>query len=149
MTSMKVHPAMVGVALALVLTACGSSGPGAIADGSYKAYAVSSGATPDAMLVIEGSSVTLTQDGTQSDFTMTDGTTEYTVCGTDGSGTPSPLGADMTVGDVDMVNPAIYGDCGQTSPNRVTVVDLDSALGSGGIGFASWAEFCDVNDSDC
>ena len=36
------------------------------------------------------------------------------------------VGTPLTVGSVALSAPAIFGDCGQTTPKRLTLVDLDS-----------------------
>ena len=52
------------------------------------------------------------------------------------------------IGDLELAEPAIFGDCGEARPIRVTVVDL-SAVGDGQFPFQRWAEFCDIADADC
>ncbi len=55
----------------------------------------------------------------------------------------------MTVGDLTLVAPAMFGDCGDSAPELVTVVDLDSATESGPLPFSRWIEFCNVESADC
>ena len=50
--------------------------------------------------------------------------------------------------DVRLEAPAVFGDCGVTTPVRVTIVDLD-APGEGRPPYARWVEFCLAADSDC
>lgn len=47
----------------------------------------------------------------------------------------------ITIGRVTVRRPALFADCGATSPKRITLVDLDRR--------ELWAEFCDVADPDC
>ncbi len=134
--------------LTLGVTACGTSSPAAIEDGSYVAYGSSDDAVPEASMEIAGDSVTITEAGMQQSLTKTKGIVEYTVCGTDGVGAPSPLEPGFTVGLLAFTNPAIYGDCGVTAPKRVTIIDLDSVEPDGST-FSRWLEFCDISDADC
>jgi hypothetical protein len=49
-----------------------------------------------------------------------------------------------------LASPAVVGDCGQTTPKRVTLVDLDSYDEAGGpFKYTRWVEFCDTTDPDC
>lgn len=136
-------------ALALLAAACSSSGPAAVSDGNYLGYASSAGTAPAATLSITGSSLTVDQGGSSSPYTISDGTAEYTVCGDGGTGTPSPLSGAMAVESIEMAEPAIFGDCGITAPDRVTIVDLDSFDDTLGFPFTRWVEFCDTSDDDC
>lgn len=138
----------VGV-LALLAAACSSSGAGPVSDGSYVGYASSAGTAPAATLSIAGTSLTVDQGGSSTPYTISDGAAEYTVCGDGGTGTPSPLSGAMTVESIELAEPAIFGDCGITAPDRVTIVDLDSFDDTLGFPFVRWVEFCDTSDDDC
>lgn len=59
-----------------------------------------------------------------------------------------PLDIPLSVGEVDLGSPAVYGDCGQTSPERVTLVDLESRADTLPP-FSSWVEFCLGSEPDC
>jgi len=74
--------------------------------------------------------------------------TEYVLCPPDGKGSPRPLGTPVEVGGVQLASPALFGDCGQAKPVRVTLVDLDATT-DGAFPFQIWAEFCDTKDPDC
>ena len=138
-------------ALALLLAGCGS-GPDEIGSGSYRLWATSEAsaeqAQPDAGLVIESSSVTLSLGSDSTTVPLGQPGDEYVVCPPSGTGAPQPLGAPMVIGDLELAEPAIFGDCGDASPRRVTVVDL-SSVGDGQFPFQRWAEFCDIADADC
>lgn len=124
---------------ALALAGCGgvdvssASAPAGVSDGSY-AYLASSapGNAPAALLTIDGDTLTLT--GEAGAVTTTTGE----------PATP------LTIGSVHLAAPALFGDCGQTTPKRVTLVDLDSYDEAGGpFGFTRWVELCDTSDADC
>ncbi len=59
------------------------------------------------------------------------------------------LDAPLSVDGVVFTRPALVGDCGQTTPVRVTLVDLDATDTSLRFPFTRWAEFCDLTDPDC
>jgi hypothetical protein len=147
----------VGLGAVLLLAGCSggsdgdSQGPAAIADGSYQLLATSTSQEPDATvsLQITGDSVVLTQgSGTVEGNLGQPGTTEYVLCPPDGKGSPRPLGTPVDVGGVQLASPALFGDCGQTKPVRVTLVDLDATT-EDAFPFQNWAEFCDTKDPDC
>jgi hypothetical protein len=49
-----------------------------------------------------------------------------------------------------MTRPALFGDCGQTTPQRVALVDLDSLNQEPRpMPFTRWVEFCNTADRDC
>ncbi len=73
---------------------------------------------------------------------------QYVLCPPGGQGSPRPVDAAVQVDGLQMRQPALFGDCGQTSPSRVTLVDLASTT-DGAFPFAVWAEFCDSADPDC
>jgi hypothetical protein len=141
---------------ALVLLAgCSSSGqsadgPQPVADGSYAFLASSAGGTGSATLEISGNQVTLAQDGSSTTGTMGAVATEAVLCPPSGKGQPVELDASLTVGELALAAPAIFGDCGGVTPKRVTVVDLDSYdEGAGPFSYTRWVEFCDTTDPDC
>jgi hypothetical protein len=141
-----------GLPVAAVLLAGCQSGPASVADGSYTSYAVGSGVgeLPSTGLVIRGDTVTLTGPGLEASARVGAGSGEYILCPPDGKGTPLPVGQAITIGTLTLTRPAIFGDCGQTRPLRVTLVDLASADGQGGpFPFTRWVEFCDTSDADC
>ncbi len=137
-----------------VLTGCGSGGSGGpadVADGTYRLYATSDGPSVDAdsapVLEIGGETVRLS-DGDQS-ATLGDPAEDWVLCPPSGQGAPVRLDTALTVGDLVISSPALFGDCGATRPERVTVVDLDSVDTDLAFPFERWAEFCDVDDVDC
>jgi hypothetical protein len=141
----------------LALAGCGgsgdstSSGPAPISDGAY-AYLASSagGGAQAATLTIAGGTLTLTGDAGPVTATIGEPATEAVLCPPSGKGQPAEVGAALTVGSVSLASPAIFGDCGQTTPKRVTLVDLDSYDEAGGpLKFTRWMEFCDTSDPDC
>ena len=145
---MRFRLGIVGVAAAaLVLGACGSSSI-VVEDGDYRSLASSESSTPEAIMVIDGSALTLTVDGTATRATIEGSGSSYVVCPPDTSAEVLPLDGAVTIGAISFARPGIFGDCGITTPVRVTIVDLDSESG-GGFPFARWIEMCDVTDPDC
>ena len=147
----------IGLGAVLLLAGCSggsdgdSLGPAAVADGSYQLLATSASQEPDATvsLQITGDSVVLTQGSATVEGTLGQpGATEYVLCPPDGKGSPRPLDAPLDVGGVRLTSPALFGDCGQTKPVRVTLVDLDATT-EASLPFQDWAEFCDTKDPDC
>ncbi len=147
----------IGLGAVLLLAGCSggsdgdSQGPAAIVDGSYKLLATSTSQAPDATvsLQITGDSVVLTQGSGTVEGTLGQlGATEYVLCPPDGKGSPRPLGTPVEVDGVQLASPALFGDCGQTKPVRVTLVDLDATTDAP-LPFQNWAEFCDTKDPDC
>lgn len=138
---------------ALLLAGCSSSGPADVASGDYRAFAASDavGATPEATLSVSDSAFTFTPtDGARASATSSPGTAEFVLCPPDTTGTPTLLGPSLTIGTVTLQQPAVFGDCGQTTPKRITVVDLASASTDvGPFPFTRWIEFCDTADPDC
>ena len=146
---MRFRLGIVGVtAAALALGACGSSSI-AVQDGEYRSLASSESSTPEATMVVDGSSLTLTVDGTATQATIGGSGSSYVVCPPDSSAEVRPLDTSMTVGAIAFARPGIFGDCGITTPVRVTIVDLDAETTTGGFPFARWLEMCDVTDPDC
>ena len=76
------------------------------------------------------------------------GDTQYVLCPPGGRGSPQPLDIPIEDGGLTLEQPALFGDCGQVRPTRVTVVDLASTTDQA-FPFATWAEFCDTTDPDC
>lgn len=147
------HTAAIVVSV-LVLASCGGdtpSGPDLPADGSYSAYASSqTGALPDSTLEITRNEVVILEERGSVQVARSDGETSYLLCPPSGRGTPEPLDQSVTVGGETFTSPALFGDCGVTSPRRVTLIDLDSFDGGEtAFPFTRWIEFCDVTDSDC
>jgi hypothetical protein len=141
--------------LAVVLAGCSSSadstgGPAPVGDGSYAFLASSTGGTQTASLEVSGSELTLTQDGTSTMATIGAAAPEAVLCPPSGKGQPQQIDVALSVGEVSLASPAIFGDCGEVTPKRVTVVDLDSYDEAGGpFGYTRWVEFCDTADPDC
>jgi len=135
-----------------LLSAC-SSAPAAVDDGTYRAFAASGelGRTPEASVEVRDDRLTFTTPaGPEFVADASRGTQDFVVCPPQGSGTPDPLSAPLTLDGVTFERPAVFGDCGQTTPARITVVDLESgAEGSGPFPFTRWIEFCDTADPDC
>ena len=139
------------------LAGCGGSdgsssgGPAEVSDGAY-AYLASSagGSAPAATLTIAGDTLTLTGDAGPVTATIGEPAAEAVLCPPSGKGQPAKVGTALTVGSVALASPAIFGDCGQTTPKRVTLVDLDSYDEAGGPSkYTRWVEFCDTTDPDC
>lgn len=145
--------AALGIAVALTLTACSDGGPAPLADGTYRLFATSESGTSEGVvggeLVLAGDTVTVTSEGEEVSLTLGDAAGTYVVCPPSQEGSPLALGGPANIGGIDMTEPAIYGDCGETSPARVTVVDLADIDESQQFVFTRWAEFCDVTDPDC
>jgi len=150
---------VLGAGLGLVLALGGCSGgsdgsargPAALSDGTYRLLATSASQDPDPTVTLEiiGDTVELTQgtDSVQGALGQA-GSGEYVLCPPDGTGSPRPLGSPVEVGEVRLANPALFGDCGTTTPVRVTLVDL-SVTTDQVFPFQNWAEFCDTTDPDC
>jgi hypothetical protein len=136
--------------VSLVATACGGASGAEISDGTYRAFAVAEGEVPDAELSIDGQSLALMGANRTIEMTLEADGESYPVCGTDRDDDVFALGTAVTVGDVDYTRAGLFGDCGVTTPVRVTLVDLESYDETlGVVPFARWAEFCDVTDPDC
>ena len=144
--------ATVATSAAMLLSGCQQSGPASVTNGQYRLYATSTGESqlPDSTLVVEDSTVTLTQGGEVTEVATGEPGEEYTLCPPRGAAAPTPLAGPVAVGDLLLSNPAVFGDCAQAAPARVTVIDLASfEEGAGGLPFARWVEFCDTDDPDC
>lgn len=146
-----------GLVLAIALGACSGSsqaeaqGPAALSDGTYRLLATSTSQDPDPTVTMQitGTTVELTQGTGSVQATLGQaGSDEHTLCPPNGTGSPQPLGSPVEVDGVQMTDPALFGDCGQTAPVRVTLVDL-SATTDEAFPFQNWAEFCDITDPDC
>ena len=141
----------------LALAGCGGSedsssgGPAEVPDGAYAYLASSAGGNaPATTLTIAGDTLTLTGDAGPVTATIGEPATEAVLCPPSGKGQPATLGTPVAVGSVALSSPAIFGDCGQTTPKRVTVVDLDSYdEAAGPFTYTRWVEFCDTTDPDC
>ncbi len=140
-----------GLATALLLVGC-QAGPQSVPAGSYRLLAdatTTSPATP-ADLTITADAVTLTVDGTASNTNIGAATSDYLLCPPSGKGTARALSTPLTINGTEFTHPAIYGDCGQAKPTRVTIIDLDSHNdGATKPPFTRWAEFCNTTDPDC
>ncbi|MBI1349655.1 MAG: hypothetical protein GC156_00885 [Actinomycetales bacterium] len=142
--------ALAAAAPMLLLLAGCQSGPADIADGQYRAYATSGTTDPQASLVVNGDQLVVTTATGDETVTIGDPGDSYTLCPPDGSGRPRLLRGVMTIGDVVLQQPAIFGDCETTAPSRLTIVDLasfDASLGP--FSFGEWVEFCDTRDPSC
>ena len=136
---------------ALALTGC-QSGPAAVGNGDYRAYAASDevGAVPPVTLVIDGSTLTFGENDVLTTAELGNAAGEFVVCPPSGRGSPTVLGPALSLGTTGFQSPAIVGDCGNTAPARVTVVDLASTSDQEGpFPFTRWVEFCDTTDPDC
>lgn len=100
-------------------------------------------------MTIAGDRVTITEDDGTSVYAMSPGSEEYVVCPDEVKGVPSPLDRSLAVGDVLLLRPAVFGDCGGVRPERVTLVDLASREDPLAFPFTRWVEFCDVVEEDC
>lgn len=145
----------VASAALVALAGCGTSGqsaggPAPVGDGSYAFLASSAGGTGPATLDIAGQELTLTQAGASTKGTIGEAAPETVLCPPAGKGQPLRVDASLSVGTVELAAPAIFGDCGQVTPKRVTVVDLNSFdTAAGPFGYARWVEFCSTGDPDC
>ncbi len=138
--------------LAVALLAGCQSGPAAVGDGSFRAFAAAPEvrALPAVMLTIDGSTLTLGEGVVLTSVESRDGDAEYVVCPPDGTGVPATMGDPLRLGTVTFEEPAVFGDCGTVSPRRVTIVDLASLDDAAGrFPFTRWVEFCDTTDPDC
>ncbi len=107
--------------------------------------------TPDATVTVDGGQFTFTPAGGPDIIaSASPGTESFVVCPPDAKGTPDLLGASLTLGQATLQQPAVFGDCGQTQPERITVVDLASVNADAGpLPFTRWIEFCNTTDPDC
>lgn len=144
------------VAAIVLLLAAGcadDASPAPVQDGSYRLFATSESTTIDAAgapgLQIDAAAVRLTDGADTSTVTLGELTEQRVVCPPSGEGSPQSLDAPLRVDGVTFTRPALFGDCGQTTPVRVTLVDLGSTDSSLKFPFTRWAEFCDVTDPDC
>lgn len=146
--------AALALSAALIATACGGDdgggGPEAVSTGSYRAYASSSGgAVADASLEVDADRVVVSSGPGVTESALGSEQGSYLLCPPDGSGPVRPLSIGLTIGTVDLEEPAVFGDCGVTTPRRVTVVDLASLDEGLAFPFTRWVEFCDVTHPDC
>lgn len=149
--------ALAGGVLVLGIAACGqANGPEAIADGSYAVLnsslggAAASGQAKVATLGITGPELTLTQGTTRTKATIGEAAEAGVLCPSEGKGEPRRLSGPLTVGQLTLSAPAVFGPCPGVSPSRVTVVDLDSVDASQvPFSYTRWVAFCDTGDSDC
>lgn len=135
----------------LLLAGCQAS-PQAVAPGEYNLFATSEMTSPaaDARLAVKDQVVTIESGSNTWESTLGAPSQSVVLCPPSGPGAPATLGAPLTLGDLQLTRPAIFGDCGQTKPIRVTVVDLDSYNnGETRFPFTRWAEFCKTTDPDC
>ncbi len=151
MTTRTLATAIAGVAAALFLTGC-QSAPQGVPAGSYRLLADATTTSPGspAELTVTANAVTLAADGTTASADLGAATSSYTLCPPSGTGTARQLSASLTINGTYYTHPAIYGDCGQTKPVRVTIIDLDSYNNdTTKLPFDRWAEFCNTADPDC
>ena len=155
MTTRTPAGALAGALMLIGLAGCsssddGSGGPGQVADGSYVFLASSAGGTPAATLEIAGQELTLVEGATTTSATVGAAVPEAVLCPPSGKGQPQSIDTPLTVGGISLSTPAIFGDCGQVTPVRVTLIDLDSYDEAGGpFGYTRWVEFCNTTDPDC
>jgi hypothetical protein len=127
--------------------------PAQVQDGSYRLFATSESTSVDAAgaseLLIDADTVSLTDGANTSTVVLGEPTDERVVCPPSGEGSPLSMDVPLSVDGVTFTRPALFGDCGQTTPVRVTLVDLESTDTSLRFPFTRWAEFCDVTDPDC
>lgn len=143
------RPVIVLLSLALAVAACGGTSA-EITDGSYRTFAAADGAGPDLSLDVDGDALTFTGPGGTTEATLGESAGSYPVCGPDQDAPVLRVGTPVMVGDDEWADPGLFGDCGITSPVRVTLVDLDSLDDSlGVVPFARWVELCDLADPDC
>jgi hypothetical protein len=136
--------------LSLVVSACGGTSAAEISDGSFRAFAVADGEVPDLSLSIDGDVLSFSSSGEDVEATLAADGDTYPVCGTDREDEVFEVGTTITVGDAEYTSPGLFGDCGVTTPVRVTLVDLDSFDDDlGVVPFARWVELCDTTDPDC
>ena len=145
----RVAALLVAVPMALLLAAC-QGGPVDVADGQYRAYAWSGTTDPQASIVVDGDQMVVTTGAGDETLTIGDPGNSYVLCPPDTSGRPLLLRGVLTVGDLTLQQPAVFGDCGVTSPSRITLIDMTSYDPSQGpFPFTEWVEFCDIRDADC
>ncbi len=137
-------------AIAPGLAGCSADGPDDVQDGRYVLYASSAGSADGetAELTIDGDAVRVTTSSGTTEATLGEPTDPAELCPGGGRGRPIRLEAEITAGAVTLGGAAIYGDCGATSPVRVTVVDLGSRSDELPP-FSRWVEFCLASDPDC
>lgn len=139
------------VAALLLLTGC-QAGPQLVAPGAYRLLSTSSSTSPStsAALAVVANTVTVTTGSDTWTSVIGEPGQSVVLCPPSGRGAPSALGEPLSLGEIELTRPAIFGDCGQTRPRRVTVVDLDSYNGGETRPpFTRWAEFCNTVDPDC
>lgn len=137
------------LALALTAAGCGTQGPAPARDGTYRLLATSTGDPPDgsAAVIADGTLTLVTSAGTTI-ATLGEKAPRAVLCPDERTGQPVRLAARLAVAGVEFTSPAVFGDCGVTSPSRITVVDLDAPADSLPA-FRRWAEFCLTADPDC
>jgi hypothetical protein len=142
------NPLLAAVAV-VILAGCGSSSPAAVVDGTYEEFAASDGASSEASLTISGSSFVLATEAALVEASLAESGPSFVVCPPDGEGEVRLMSKPFTIGGIDFSAPGVFGDCGETRPVRVTVVDVDSADPGLAFPFTEWVELCDMTDPDC
>ncbi|MGA7690254.1 MAG: hypothetical protein WCA29_13610 [Jiangellales bacterium] len=142
------------VATMLLAAGCGDgASAAAVQDGTYRLFATSAQggltAAGAPQMTIADDTVTLTEGADTATATLGEPTGQLVVCPPSGQDSPVSLDRPLSVGAVGFRRPALVGDCGQTTPMRVTLVDLAAPDTSLGFPFTRWAEFCDLTDPDC
>ena len=138
----------------MLATGCAvGASPAAVQDGTYRLFATSDQggqvAAGAPVLTIALDRVTLTEGADTTPAAFGEATEPLVVCPPSGRGSPVSLDAPLSVDGVVFTRPALVGDCGQTTPVRVTLVDLDATDTSLRFPFTRWAEFCALTDPDC
>jgi hypothetical protein len=138
----------------LLAAGCGdSASPAAVQDGAYRLFATSAqggqvaAGAPELTIAVDR--VTFTEGADTTTAAFGEATEPLVVCPPSGQGSPVSLDAPLSVDGVVFTRPALVGDCGQTTPVRVILVDLDATDTDLGFPFTRWAEFCDLTDPDC
>ena len=133
---------------ALLLAGCGADGPTDPEDGDYRFLAASTPEVPYATVTVADGGLVLSTDGGDTRSAIGEPAEESELCPGGGTGSPLRLEGPIDLGTLRLASPAVYGDCGDTTPVRITVVDLDSA-GDGRPPYTRWVEFCLGSDPDC
>ena len=138
------------VVAGLLLCGCGAARPAPIVDGSYRFLASSSGARPSGFTAVwvAGDTLVLTTSSGTTSTSLGEETDEAPLCPGGGAGRPVRLDGGFSIAGLVLTTPALHGDCGETTPRRITFVDLDSRS-EGLPPFTRWVEFCLGSDPDC
>lgn len=108
---------------------------------------------PGTELTVGAEGTTFELSGSSVGMSGHAGSDEYLLCPPAGYGTGVTLDGPVTIAGKTFSAPMVFGDCGATTPYRLTIVDLSTkappASRAATVPFSQWMEFCLRTDPDC